>query len=98
MKILDYLLSKNPREFDYQYKQNAFLALTYLLTFSEDDNSFCQIDSLERKKAQQVIEIFNDERIILVQVSREISLNQHFQQLIEGTAQEDDVENLIQAG
>ena len=93
--IMEYLLSKNPNNFKYQYKQNAFLSLLYLLTFRANDKVFCQHGSNEMRMAERVINHFRDDRIILKQVSQEKSLNNFFQEMIEGTATEDDVTSLL---
>ncbi len=93
--ILEYLLSKNPNNFKYQYKQNAFLSLLYLLTFRANDKVFCQHGSNEMRMAERVINHFRDDRIILKQVSQEKPLNNFFQEMIEGTATEDDVTSLL---
>lgn len=48
--------------------------------------------------AERVIAHFRNDRIIFNQVSKEKPLNQIFQEMIEGTATEDDVNSLVQAG
>ncbi len=93
--ILEYLVSKNYNEFKYQYKQNAFLSLLYLLTFRANDKVFCQHGSDEMRMAERVINHFKDDKIILKQVSQEKPLNNFFQEMIEGTATEDDVTSLL---
>jgi len=93
--ILDYLLSKAASNFNSYYKQNAFLALLYLLSFRANDKVFCQHGSDEMRMAEKVIHHFRDDRIILRQVSQEKPLNNFFQEMIEGTATEDDVASLL---
>lgn len=95
--IMEYLLSKYYKSFEYTYKQNAFLSLLYLLSFREHDKLFCQDGSIENLTAKKVIEHFKQDRIILKQVSSEKPLNQYFQEMIEGTATEDDLNNIVQA-
>jgi len=80
-----------------QYKQNAFLALCYLLTFREIDQDFFTADSQEKQQAIQVIKHFKDEKVMLKQVSQEKSLNQLFAELIEGKASQSDIDGMIQA-
>lgn len=80
-----------------QYKQNAFLALCYLLTFQEIDQDFFTGDSQEKQQAIQVIKHFEDEEVMLNQVSKEKSLNQLFAELIEGKASQSDIDGMIQA-
>ncbi|MBD2196528.1 MULTISPECIES: hypothetical protein [Calothrix] len=95
--IMEYLLSKPHTGFDYTYKQNAFLSLLYLLSFREHDKIFCQDGSIENLTAKRVIEHFKQDRIILKQVSTEKPLNQYFYEMIQGTATEDDLNNIVQA-
>lgn len=96
--IIEYLLNKPPEKFEYQYKQNAFLSLLYLLTFRAPDKSFCQQGSSEMRMAERVINHFSRNRIISTQVSRNKPLNQFFQEMIEGTATEDDLNDLVEVG
>ena len=77
------------------YKQDAFLCLLYLLTFRTNDQAFCQSGSNEMRMAERVINHFKDDQIILRQVSQEKPLNHFFQEMIEGTATEDDVASLV---
>ena len=94
---MEYLLSKPHQDFDGQYKQNAFLSLLYLLTFRDRDTDFCKPGTDEFSLAQQVIEHFQSDRIILRAVSEEKSLNQFFQEMVDGCATEDDIGNIVQA-
>lgn len=104
-KLIDYkkhflLITKHLLSQDYfnnQYKQNAFLALCYLLTFRETDPDFFKEGSLEKQQAIQVIKHFEDEKVMLNQVSQEKSLNQLFSELIEGKASQSDIDGMIQA-
>jgi len=95
IKILNYLLSRNYQDLDPQYKQNAFLSLIYLLTFRAHNNNFCQTGSEEIALAQAVIDHFQSDRIILQTISRERSLNDYFQELIEGCSTEDRIIGLL---
>ncbi|MFM6402060.1 hypothetical protein, partial [Planktothrix sp.] len=95
--ITNYLLSKPANQFTDQYKQNAFLALCYLLTFQEIDQDFFKEDSQEKQQSIQVIKHFKNEKLILKQVSQEKSLNQLFSELIEGKASKSDIDGMIQA-
>ncbi|BAY65297.1 hypothetical protein NIES22_54000 [Calothrix brevissima NIES-22] len=95
--IMEYLLSKSYNNFDRAYKENAFLSLLYLLSFREHDKLFCQDASIENITAKRVINHFKQDRIIVRQVSRRKPLNQYFQEMIEGTATEDDLNNIVQA-
>jgi hypothetical protein len=95
--ITNYLLSKPANQFTDQYKQNTFLSLCYLLTFQEIDQGFFKADSQEKQQAIQVIKHFQNEKVMLNQVSREKSLNQLFAELIEGKASQSDIDGMIQA-
>ncbi len=55
----------------------------------------CQPGSDEMRLAERVINHFKDDKIILRQVSQEKTLNRFFQEMIEGTATEDDVASLV---
>ncbi len=94
--LMEYLLSKTASNFNSHYKQSAFLALLYLLSFRANDKVFCQHGSNEMRMAEKVINHFRDDRIILRQVSQEKPLNIFFQEMIEGTATENDVASLLQ--
>lgn len=97
IQIAQFLLTKPVSNFFGQYQQNAFLALIYLLTFRSINKEFCKLGSQEWEMSHAVIRHFQHERIILNQVSTDIPLNHLFQELIEGTATESDVEILVQA-
>ncbi len=96
--ILDYLLEQKIKELNSNYKQNAFLTLLYSLTFRAKYPTFCQDDSLERIKANNVLKRFTNEQIRLNQVSKEKSLNQLFKEMLEGKATAYDMRNLVKAG
>lgn len=93
--IMEYLLTKPYPDFEYMYKQDAFLSLLYLLSFRAHDRVFCQDGSREKQLAERVIVHFRNDRIILNEVSSEKPLNQFFQEMIEGTATERDVKDLL---
>ncbi len=95
-KILNYLLSKPYSKFKDVYKKFVFLSLIYLLTFRDHSPDFCYQNSQEFVLANQVIEHFQHDRIILNTVSREKPLNQYFQEMIEGTSTADEIANLLQ--
>jgi nitrogen regulatory protein PII-like uncharacterized protein len=68
-----------------------------LLTFREIDPDFFKEYSQEKQQAIQVIKHFEDEKVMLNQVSQEKSLNQLFAELIEGKASQSDIDGMIQA-
>ncbi|BAZ89820.1 hypothetical protein NIES932_13030 [Raphidiopsis curvata NIES-932] len=94
-KIMSYLLTRHYRDFEFQYKQNAFLSLIYLLTFCAYDSNFCHPSSPEFSLALKVIGSFQNDRIILRTISAERPLNHYFQELIEGRSTEDGIANLL---
>lgn len=69
-----------------------------MVTFRAIEQVVCQHGSHEMRMAERVIAHFRNDRIIFNQVSKEKPLNQIFQEMIEGTATEDDVNSLVQAG
>ncbi|QNP29524.1 hypothetical protein [Cylindrospermopsis curvispora] len=95
-KIINYLLTRHYGDFEFQYKQNAFLSLIYLLTFCAYDANFCHPNSAEFHLALRVIDKFQNDRIILKTISSERPLNHYFQELIEGRSTEDGIANLLQ--
>ncbi len=97
IKLSHYLLSKRANNFNNQYRQDAFLSLIYLLTFSEKDSTFLTENSEERRLAKQVVSHYENEQIILRQVSTEKSLNEIFADLIAGNATEEEVRKIIEA-
>ncbi|MDR9404653.1 MAG: hypothetical protein RI580_14570, partial [Halothece sp. Uz-M2-17] len=97
IKLSHYLLSKRANDFNNQYLQNAFLALIYLLTFSEYDANFFQDHSEEKEIAEEVVSYYQNKKIILRQVSTKQPLNEIFSNLITGNATEEEVSNIIQA-
>lgn len=80
-----------------EYQQGAFLALIYLLTYRSKEHNFCRSGSPERNQAEEAIKRFQDKPVKLNEVSREKTLNQIFQELLNGQASEADVECLISA-
>lgn len=95
-RILNYLLKKSHEKFNYQYKQNAFLSLIYLLTFCAHNSSFCRQGSDEFILAQKVIQHFHNDKIILNTVSEEKPLNQYFEELIAGRSTANEFTDLLQ--
>ncbi len=92
-KIAQYLKQQNT----IQVKQNAFLALIYLLTFRRIDSDFCQPGSSERQIANELLVVLQHSSLVkLKQFDADKSLNAMFKELLEGNASEADVDNLIQ--
>jgi hypothetical protein len=95
MKIMN-LLTKPHISSNYIYKQNAFLALIYLVTFRAHNSTFCQPKSQEFLLAKQVIEHFKDDKIMLNTISREKPLNEYFEEIIEGHLSADEIDDILQ--
>jgi len=95
-RILNYLLKKSHEKFNYQYKQNAFLSLIYLLTFCAHNSSFCRQGSDEFILAQEVIQHFHNDEIILNTVRGKKPLNQYFEELIAGRSTVNEFTDLLQ--
>jgi len=95
-KIATYLLTKDYTRFSEQYKKYAFFSLIYLLTFRVHNPEFCQENSPEFLLAQKVIQHFRLDTIRLRAGSQDKSLNQYFQELIENSLGQDDIDNLPQ--
>jgi hypothetical protein len=97
IEIMKYLLSDNNTGAFHEYKRYAFASLIYLLSFRSHDPEFCQEDSSEFLLAKQVIIHFEGEHNIkLKDTNRDKSLNQYFQEMIEGSLVQDDIDNLLQ--
>ncbi len=96
IKILSCLLDQ--QNYNPNFVQNAFLSLIYMLTFRQNDSGFCVAGTQEMALAEKVIEKYQDRAIILKQVSSQKALNTIYQEMIEGNASRNDIDNLLQAG
>lgn len=79
-----------------RYQQDAFLALIYLLTFREADLSFCTTDSEEYQLAERVIEKYKISLVRLKAVHNQ-SLNECFEELLNGNSSQESVRRIIEA-
>lgn len=79
-----------------EYSQNGFLALIYLLGFREVDDKFCHPGSLEYQLSQKVIKKYQN-RPVKLNVVPNKSLNEYFEELLEGTCQEEALDILVKA-
>ncbi|AFZ43130.1 hypothetical protein PCC7418_0920 [Halothece sp. PCC 7418] len=95
ISISNFIMDRN-NTLNEQYLQNAFLALIYLLTFSEHDSNFFTENSEERKIAQKLVSHYQSENIILRQVPIDKSLNEIFSDLITGKATEKEIIKLVE--
>jgi hypothetical protein len=93
-KIVQYLDEQSTKT-NWQNKQNGFLALIYLLTFRMIDTDFCQPHTPERQMAEQMLSRYEGTDVRFKQIDTPKSLNQLFQELLEGNASETDVDALI---
>jgi hypothetical protein len=82
---------------EYSFLQNAFLSLIYILCFRQLDDEFCSPGTQEFDLAKQVIDKFKSKRIVLRQVDNRKSLNEIYQEVIEGNLSRDDIDKLLQA-
>ena len=78
------------------YQQDAFLALIYLLTFREVDSHFCTKDSEEYQLATRVIEKYK-QSLVYLQAFRDRSLNECFEELLNGNSSQDTIRRIIEA-
>ena len=78
------------------YQQDAFLALIYLLTFREVDSKFCTKKSEEYQLAERVIEKYKLSLVYLKAVPDQ-SLNECFEELLNGNSSQESVRRIIEA-
>ena len=78
------------------YQQDAFLALIYLLTFREADLQFCTTDSEEYQLAERVIEKYKISLVYLKAVPDQ-SLNECFEELLNGNSSQESARRIIEA-
>ena len=78
------------------YQQDAFLALIYLLTFREVDSKFCTKKSEEYQLAERVIEKYELSLVYLKAVPDQ-SLNECFEELLNGNSSQESVRRIIEA-
>ena len=78
------------------YQQDAFLALIYLLTFREADLQFCTTDSQEYQLAERVIEKYKISLVYLKAVPDQ-SLNECFEELLNGNSSQESARRIIEA-
>ena len=96
--IINYLLSNFIVAEDRKYKEyqrNAFLSLIYLLTFREVE-LFCTTESEEYKLAQDVIDKYRNSPVYLKAIPDK-SLNECFEELLNGNSSQDTIRRIIEA-
>jgi hypothetical protein len=93
-KIIQYL-DEQSISADWQPKQNGFLALIYLLTFRKVDPNFCQPHTVEGQMAERLVSCYEGINVVFRQMDTDKSLNQMFQELLEESASEADVNAII---
>ena len=79
-----------------RYQQDSFLALIYLLTFREANAQFCTIESDEYQLAKRVIEKYRESLVFLKAVPN-CSLNECFEELLNGNSSQESVIGLVKA-
>ena len=96
--IVDYLLSNfivaNSQKHK-EYQRNAFVSLIYLFTFREV-NPFCAPKSEEYKLAQVVIDKYRNSPVYLKAIPDK-SLNECFEELLNGNSSQDTIRRIIEA-
>ena len=78
------------------YQQDAFLALIYLLTFRETDSDFCTKDSEEYQLAEEVIDKYK-QSLVHLKAFPDSSLNECFEELLNGNSSQESVRRIIEA-
>lgn len=78
------------------YQQDAFLALIYLLTYREADSHFCTRDSEEYQLAGKVIEKYK-QSLVYLKAFPDRSLNECFEELLNGNSSQESVRRIIEA-
>jgi len=94
--LLDYCL--NNLENTSNYLQDALIALIYLLTFREIDSKFVDKDSQSYDQSKRLCEKLKQISIKPSKASNidDMSLNQFFEQLLDGSATQEQVSNMIE--
>lgn len=90
--IIQYALSNESRIF---YYQDALISLIYLLTFRELDKEFCLAGSDEYQKAKKLCEKLSQNPVRANQISRDKSLNETFEEFLDGFADNKQILNLL---
>lgn len=88
------LNANNPRE--RTYTRDALIALIYLLTFREIDPHFVEKGSQSYNKSKKLCDKLTRSPILSKKANIELPLNQFFEQLLDGSATQEQVSNMIE--
>ena len=90
--IIQYALSN---ESNRSYYQDALISLIYLLTFRELDKEFCLAGSDEYIEAKKLCKKLSKNPVFSKQISRDKSLNEIFEEFLDGIADSGQIPNLL---
>ena len=90
--IIQYALSN---ESNRSYYQDALISLIYLLTFRGLDKEFCVAGSNEYKEAKKLCEKLSKNPVFAYQISRDKSLNEIFEEFLDGVADNKQILDLL---
>ena len=79
-----------------KYLTDALIALIYLLTFREIDSQFVERGSLAYNQSKKLCEKLMHTKIKSQKANLKIPLNQFFEQLLDGSATQEQVSNMIE--
>ena len=92
--ILQYSLTSEPQS---AYLQSSLISLIYLLTFREINQDFCVKDSSEYTLSKELCDRLRYKPVYAKQISQDKSLNEIFEEFLEGTAGSSQVEAILEA-
>jgi hypothetical protein len=90
--IIQYALSN---ESNRSYYQDSLISLIYLLTFRELDKEFCLAGSDEYIEAKKLCEKLSKNPVFAYQISRDKSLNEIFEEFLDGVADNKQILDLL---
>ena len=88
-------LSLNPHN-DKSYIRDALIALIYLLTFREVDSQFVEVGCDSYKQAKKLCDKLKPTPILSRKANIDMPLNYFFEQLLDGSATQEQVSNMIE--
>ncbi|MCA2627914.1 MULTISPECIES: hypothetical protein [unclassified Microcystis] len=95
IKILSHCLTLNVSR-DRDYLRDALISLIYLLTFREIDPHFVEQGSHAHTQSKRLCEKLEQNPIRSRRANIDVSLNQFFEQLLDGSATQEQVSNMIE--
>ena len=94
-EILTHCLTLNVSR-DHNYLRDALISLIYLLTFREIDPHFVEQGSHAHTQSKRLCEKLEQNPIRSRRANIDVSLNQFFEQLLDGSATQEQVSNMIE--